>query len=157
VKAEGFRIRRLEGCSLIETLIAMSVLSINLMGALSMFTLSQAGITEGAKSLETVALAETKIEVLRSMPYRALLAPDLSSDGGADLVLQEGGSGEFTARQMVKGTRLSWSVIPDGPVLNESRAATIKIKAVWVDARGQHRTIHFAMRRANPVYTGGAL
>jgi type II secretory pathway pseudopilin PulG len=142
-----------EGCSLIETLVAMAVLSVILMGVVSMFAVSQAGIADGAKSLETSALVETKIERLRSIPYHELLAPHLQGEGEADLVLEDTGSGGFSARQRVRGVNLSWSVNPDGP-LNKSRAATIRVTAEWVDARGQHRTIRFGTRRANPVYSG---
>ena len=143
-----------EGCSLVETLVAMAVLSAILMGVASMFAVSQAGIGGGAKSLETSALVETKIERLRSIPYHELLAPHFKGEGEADLVVEDTGSGGFSARQRVGGVDLSWSVIPDGPVLNKSRAATIKVTAGWVDARGQHRTIRFGTRRANPVYSG---
>jgi hypothetical protein len=142
-----------EGCSLVEALVAMAVLSVILMGVASMFAFSQAGIVGGAKSLETAALAQTRIERLRSMPYHDLLTSSLEGNGEADLVIEDSGIGEFSARQNVRGVDLSWSVVPDGP-LSKSRAVTIKVTAGWVDARGQHRTIRFGMRRANPVYSG---
>jgi hypothetical protein len=157
MKAYGIhRLSSEEGCSLIETLVAMAVLSIILMGVASMFALSQMGIAEGAKSLETSALVETKIERLRNIPYHELLAPYSKGEGKADLVVEDAGSGGFHARQRVGRVDLSWSVIPDGPVLNKSRAVTIKATAGWVGARGQHRTIRFGTRRANPVYSGAS-
>jgi pilin/secretion family protein with methylation motif len=155
MKANGIhRWRSAEGCSLIEALVAMAVLSIILMGVASMFALSQMGIADGAKSLETSALVETKIERLRSIPYHELRAAYSKGEGKADLVVEDAGSGGFHARQRVGRVDLSWSVIPDGPVLNKSRAATIKVTAEWIDARGQHRTMRFGIRRANPVYSG---
>jgi hypothetical protein len=45
-------------------------------------------------------------------------------------------------------------VMLDNSVLNRSGAATIKVTADWRDRKGQHRTVRFGFRRANPGYSG---
>src|SRR3989441_5346542 len=50
------------GMSLVEPLVAMVVLSFSLLGSVSMFALAQDGITVGARKLQAMALAETRIE-----------------------------------------------------------------------------------------------
>ena len=124
------------GLSLVETMVAVGLLSINLLGALSMFAVAQDGISEGAKRLEAVALVETKMERMRVADYRALLTGDTSV----------GDSGQ--------GFLLNTRVTPDQPVLARSRACTIAIAAEWRDRRGRPRSVRLAMRRANPLYRG---
>ena len=66
-----------EGCSLVEAMVALSVLSIVLAGSLGSFSLTEEGIAAGAKSMAMTALVENKIEALRAMPYMSLLSPNI--------------------------------------------------------------------------------
>ena len=143
-----------QGCSLIEALVAMTILSIVLVGCLGLFALADDGLAAGAKSLAMTALAESKIEALRTTPYQSLLAPPLKEDGKADLIFEEMGGGQFRGRQTIQGILMTFTVTPDNPVLIRSRATTIKVSTEWDDSRGQHRTVRFGLRRANPVYSG---
>ena len=143
-----------QGCSLVEAMVALSILSIVLAGSLGSFTLTEEGIAAGAKSMAMTALVENKIEALRAIPYESLLAPDVNGEGKTDMVFQETGSGLFQGQQTVEGVLVTSTVILDHPMLSRSGAATIKVAAEWNDPRGRHRTVRFGLRRANPVYSG---
>ena len=152
------------GFSLAEPLVAIVVLSISLLGAVSMFAVAQDGISGSAKRLEAMALAETRLERLRAVAYHTLLAGDVNGDVLGDSILESreadedarAGQGEYTARQTINGIVLTSLVRPDQPSLARSRAVTIRVTAEWSDYRGHRRTIRLGMMRANPVYGGSA-
>jgi Tfp pilus assembly protein PilV len=152
------------GLSLVEPLIAMAILSISLLGSVGMFVVAQDGISGGAKSLEASALAESKLERLRAMPYQSLLRADLNGDGRADAQLQDSGTdgdavagdGEYTGREVVNGIMVMWTVRPDQPSLAFSHTTMITVTSQWVSRTGQSRKVRLGMRRANPVFSGGA-
>ncbi len=153
------------GFSMVEPLVAMVVLSVSLLGSVGMFALAQEGITGGARKLEAVALAETRLERLRAAAYQTLLTADLNGDGVADMQLGDSGSegdavagdGEYAARQIVNGIIVTWTVRPDRPSLADSRTAMITVTAAWSDQGGRRRAVRFGMRRANSVFSGGAI
>ena len=150
------------GVTLVESMVAMTLLSFSLLGALSMFAVAQDGISGGARRLEAKALVETKMERMRAAPYQTLLSEDADGDGLADVFLEDrgmdgdavAGDGEYTARRTINGIVLTSLVRPDQPTLARSRAATIRVIAEWSDHRGHRRTVRLGMRRANPVYSG---
>jgi prepilin-type N-terminal cleavage/methylation domain-containing protein len=150
-----FRLNRCkDGFSLVETMVALVVLSTVLMGALGMFMQTQTGISAAEKTLDMAALAETRMETLRHMPYQSLLAPDFDGDGEVDLVLVDAGGGIFRGQQNINGILLTWTVCPDLPRIANSPAVTLTVTAESVDPQGRRRAIRFGMRRANPVYGG---
>jgi Tfp pilus assembly protein PilV len=132
------------GMSVVEPLVAMVVLSFSLLGSVSMFALAQDGITGGARKFQAMALAETRLERLRAAAYHTLLATDLDGDG-------------VVGRQTINGIIVTWTVRPDRPSLADSRTATITVTAAWSDQAGHRRMVRLGMRRANPVFSGGAV
>lgn len=147
---------RERGLSLVETLVALALLTISIVSVLSMVALAQEVIGAGAKDLEMMALAQTGMERLRVAPYHALLSHDIDGDGVVDVTLQDVGGGQFQTSWIVHGITVTWSVCPDRQILAQSRIAMLKVTAQWTDSRGRHRTVRWAMQRANPVYGGGA-
>jgi len=153
------------GMSLVEPLVAMVVLSLSLLGSVSMFALAQDGIAVGARKLQAMALAETRLERLRAAVYHTLLTADLDGDGVVDVRLKDSGSegdavaddGEYTARQTINGIIVTWTVRPDRPSLANSRTATITVTAAWSDQAGRLRMVRLGMWRANPVFGRGAV
>jgi len=119
------------GLSLVEPLVAMVVIACSLLGSVGMFAAAQDGISGGAKRLEAAALAESKMERLRALPYHSLL-------GG---------------EQQVNGIALTWVVRPDRPILAESRLSLMTVTAEWADGKGSPRTIRLGLRKANPVFS----
>jgi hypothetical protein len=151
------------GVSMVEPLVAVVVLSFSMLGSVGMFAVSQDGISGSAKSLEAMALVESRLERLRALPYGRLLGGDPGPARPADVPVQDGGSdgdavagdGEYTARQIVNGIVVTWSVRPDQPSLGNSRWALLRVVAEWPGKQGQTRKVRLAMRRANPVFSGG--
>jgi hypothetical protein len=152
------RLRTAEsGFSRVEALVAMVLLSINIVGLMSMFVVAQDGIAGGARSLDMMALVESRIERLRTRPYLALLDVDAASgtvlkDDGLDGD-KVAGDGEFSAREAVDGVVVTWSVKPDRGVLRVSPCSTLSVSAEWADQKEKpKRTVQLSVRRANPVY-----
>ncbi len=120
--------------SLVEPLVAMVVIAFSLLGSVGMFAAAQDGISGSAKRLEAAALAESRMERLRALPYRDLL-------GG---------------EQQGNGIALTWTVRPDQPSLTESRSAMVTVTAAWSVGKGPLRTIRMGLRKANPIFSGAA-
>jgi type II secretory pathway pseudopilin PulG len=142
-----------QGSSLVEALVAMSILSIVLAGCVGFFAIADDGLATGAKSLVMTALAESRIEALRAIPYPSLVAPVFTGDSVA-LTVEQTAGGQVLGSQTIQGILMTYTVTPDNPVLIRSRAATITVAADWADPRGRHRMVRFGLRRANPVYSG---
>src|SRR2546428_8900554 len=127
------------GMSLVEPLVAMVVLSFSLLGSVSMFALAQDGITVGARKLQAMALAETRIERLRVAAYHTLLTADMDGDGVVDVGLKDSGSegepvaddAEYTTRQASNGIIVTWSVRPDRQNQANSRTESLTVTAAW--------------------------
>lgn len=148
--------RRECGFSLVETLVAMSILSAIVMGSLGMLTMAHKNLADGAKDLEVVARAQSGMEVFRAMPYLSILAPDLTDESGVRLLLENKGDGQFIGRYTVHNVEYIWMVIPDVSELRKSSSTTIRVSAEWLDRQAQRRMLTLGMLRANPVYGGGA-
>ena len=131
---KGHGILSESGMSLVEPLVAMVVISISLLGSVGMFATAQDGISGSAKSLEARALAESRMERLRALPYGSLL-------GG---------------EQRVNGIVLTWTVRPDQPAPADSRSSMITVTAEWAVGKGRPRKIRMGLRKANPVFSGAA-
>src|SRR5207245_10367337 len=69
------------GMFMVEPLVAMVVLSVSLLGSVSMLSSAQDRIAGGARKLEAMALAESRLERLRAVHYQSLLQADLDGDG----------------------------------------------------------------------------
>ena len=153
------------GMSMVEPLVAMVVLSVSLLGSVSMLALAQDGIAGGARKLEALALAESRLERLRAVPYQSLLKADPDGDGlvvgrlkdSGREVYAVAGDGEYTARQTINGVMVTWTVRPDRPSLAHSRTATLTVTAAWSDQGGRRHMVRLGMRRANPVFSGGTM
>ena len=120
--------------SLVEPLVAMVVISFSLLGSVGMFAAAQDGISGSAKILEARALAESRMERLRALPYGSL---------------QDG-------EQQVHGIVLTWTVRPDQPAPTDSRSSLITVTAEWSVGKGRPRKIRMGLRKANPVFSGAA-
>ena len=122
------------GVSLVEPLVAIVVISFSLLGSVGMFAVAQDGVSGSAKSLEAMALAESRMERLRALSYGSLVS----------------------GNQTVNGIALTWTVFPEQPNLMDSQAALVRVSAVWSGRGGQSRKIRLGMRKANPVFSGAA-
>jgi hypothetical protein len=145
-----------QGCTLAEVLVSMSVLSLVLTGSFGTFGLMEKTTGAAAKTLSMTALVESRMEVLRTIPYQSLMTPDFDGDGTADVVFEEKDAGLFVGQETLHHLLLTYTLIPDQPQLVGSKAATIKVTAEWKDSEGRPRAVRFGFRRANPLYSGGS-
>lgn len=152
-----------EGFSLIEVMVAMVVLAFALLGAMALAQWAVLGAREGTMGTRALALAESRLEAKRTVPWTALLADDLDGDGRAEVSLhddgvapdREGGDGIYSAAAQVGGVLLVWTVQmePPGPL---SRAGSVAIEATasFPVGHGRRKSVRVATVRANPAYVG---
>lgn len=150
------------GFTLTEVMVSMVILPISILGVISMFQYANAGLQDGSKSAQALAIAESRVEIKRAVPWEALLNDDLDADGISDLRMVDdgtqgddvGGDGVFTAAAMQNGVQLTWTVQAIGgrePI----QAGMVLIKARASYLVGTHpRVIETGTLRANPVYLG---
>ncbi len=148
------KIRDTRGFSLVEAIIAMFVVSVGVLAVGLLQISATKGNTTALNRGDGVAVAQTVMDLLRTLPLDdALLTDDLTNgvgqldDGvgtppnpaGADhsgteifatnpLVSENGGS--FT---------VFWNIAEDVPLTN---ARTVRVHVYWTDSQaGQHRTV----------------
>jgi prepilin-type N-terminal cleavage/methylation domain-containing protein len=157
------RAQRQAGFSLIEVMVAMVVLAFGILGVMSAFQWSDHGLSQSRTGMRALALAESRLEAKRAMPWDALLTDDLDGDGRADVTMRDdgqlpdkqAGDGFYTAAIERDGIVLRWTVQPDrpGPVQAWGTAA-ITSSARYPAGPGRWHDVTVATLRANPRYVG---
>lgn len=152
-----------KGFSLIEVMIAMVILSIGLLGAMTTFEWADRGIREGITRTRALALAESKLEVKRAVAWNLLLTEDLDSDGLPDATMRDDGvepdeiAGDrvYTASSDHQGIHLVWTVATHHPgPLAYVGSVAIHVRADYPSASGQRREVRLGTVRANPRFVG---
>lgn len=151
------------GFSLIEVMLAMVILAFALMGAMGMFQWADYGLQLGANGMKALALAESRLEAKRAVPWDALLADDLDFDGRPDVEMKDDGTqgdekagdGIYSAAVEDGGIHLTWTIQPDpaGP-LRTAGAVIVTVEASYPAGRGGRRDLRVGTLRANPRYLG---
>lgn len=151
------------GFSLIEVMIAMVVLAFGILGAMGAIQWSDYGLRQGMMGTRALALAESRLEAKRAVPWRALLADDLDGDGRPDVSMRDDGhvpdqqadDGLYTARVEQDGIVLEWTVRPDrvGPA-QVWGSAVITAHARYPVGQGRWHEVTVGTLRANPRYVG---
>jgi prepilin-type N-terminal cleavage/methylation domain-containing protein len=152
-----------KGFSLIEVMIAMVILSIGLLGAMTTFEWADRGLHEGVTRTRALALAESKLEVKRAVAWNLLLTEDGDADGVPDAIMRDDGvepdeiAGDrvYTASSDHQGIRLVWTVAMDHPgPLAYVGSVVIRVRADYPSASGQRREVRLGTIRANPRFVG---
>ncbi len=152
-----------EGFTLVESMVALVVLSIGIIGTIGMCEWAQRGLQRGALTTTALALAESRLEAKRSLPWDQLLADDLDQNGTLesamhdDGLLDDGtnGDGIFTASLTQSTIRLVWTVqLNRGSQPGAASLATIEARAIFRTIEGQEREVRVRTIRANPRYVG---
>lgn len=152
-----------KGFSLIEVMIAMVILSIGLLGAVTTFEWADRGLREGITRTRALALAESKLEVKRAVAWNLLLTEDRDADGLPDAAMRDDGvepdeiAGDrvYTASSDHQGIRLVWTVAMDHPgPLAYAGLVVIHVRADYPTASGQRRAVRLGTVRANPQFVG---
>lgn len=155
--------RSTAGFTLVESMVALVVLSIGIVGTISMCEWSQRGLQRGAMTTTALALAESCVEAKRSLPWEQLLADDLDQNGTLESIMRDdgllddgiNGDGIFTASQTRSNIRLVWTVeLNRGGQPGASSLATIEARASFKTLGGQEREVRVRTIRANPRYVG---
>ena len=155
--------RSTAGFTLVESMVALVVLSIGIVGTISMCEWSQRGLQRGAMMTTALALAESCVEAKRSLPWEQLLADDLDQNGTLESIMRDdgllddgtNGDGIFTASQTRSNIRLVWTVeLNRGGQPGASSLATIEARASFKTLGGQEREVRVRTIRANPRYVG---
>lgn len=155
--------RREEGFSLIEVMFAMVILAFALVGVMGMFQWADYGLQMGANGLKALAMAESRLEAKRAVPWEALLTDDLDFDGQPDIQMndngmqadEKAGDGIYSAAVDDGGIHLVWTVQPDSAgLLRAAGSVVILVRASFPVGRGARREFQIGTLRANPRYLG---
>ena len=151
------------GFSLIDVMMAMTVLAFGILGVMSAFQWSEYGLRQGTAGTRALAMAESRLEAKRAAPWDALLSDDLDGDGRPDVFMRDdgqwpdrqGGDGLYTATVDRDGILLEWTVRADraGPAQSWG-SAVIVARARYPVGRGQWQEIRVGTLLGNPSYVG---
>lgn len=154
-----------EGISLVEVMVAMMILTMAMMGSLSLFEWAEGGMRQGETAMRALALAESKLERKRVVPWERLLAEDLDADGQYETSMRDdglngdvtAGDGVYTVRALHGPVELIWTVQPAQP-RNPSASAyvVILVTARYRIMRDRWREIEVGTVRSNPRYVGAS-
>lgn len=151
------------GFSLIEVMVAMVILAFAVVGVMGMHQWAEQGMLYGANGTRALALAESRLEAKRAMPWEALLQDDLDADGIAEVTMQDDGEGAderagdgiYTASSENNDIRLVWTVEPDRPGrIRDAGSAVLLVHVSFPAGQGRRRDIRIGTLRANPNYVG---
>ena len=150
------------GFSLIEVMVAMVISGIALMGAIISVQVSSEHARQGALSSRALELAQSRLEVKRSVRWPYLLEDDLDGDGIPETMMKDDGlnpdtmadDGIYTAMLERNGITLVWSIETDRPgPLASVGMVTIRAVSSYV-VQGGRKDMRVATFRANPAFVG---
>jgi prepilin-type N-terminal cleavage/methylation domain-containing protein len=152
-----------DGFSLIEVMLAMTILPFAILGVMGMFEWADQGQQQGMNGTRALAMVESRLEAKRSAQWEHLLMDDVDGDGRLEIQMRddgkgpddEAGDGIYTAQIEEEGIRLVWTVQADRPgPLRMAGSVTVQAHATYSVGRGQKREIRMGTVRANPRYIG---
>ena len=147
------------GFTLVESMVALVVLSIGVIGTIAMCEWAQRGLQRGAMTTTALALAESCLEAKRSLPWDQLLVDDLDHNGTLESFMRDDGllddettgDGIFTGSVTRSNIRLVWTVeLNRGGQPGTASLATIEARASFTTLGGQSREVRVRTIRANP-------
>ena len=151
------------GFTLVESMVALVVLSIGVIGTIGMFEWAEHGLQRGSLTTTALALAESRLEAKRSLPWEQLFWDDLDQDGTLESSMRDDGlqgdvahgDGIFTGSLTHSNVRLVWTVeLNRGSSPVTASLATIEARATFTTIRGEEKEIRLRTIRANPRYVG---
>ncbi len=151
------------GFTLVESMVALVVLSIGVIGTIGMCEWAERGLQRGALTTTALALVESRLEAKRSLPWEQLLVDDLDQDGTLESSMRDDGlqddvtnsDGIFTASLTRSNIRLVWTVeLNRGTQPAMASLAMIEARAIFRTIGGQEKEVRLRTIRANPHYVG---
>lgn len=151
------------GLSLVEAMVASTILALGIIGTISMFQWAAQGESIGLAKSKSMALLEARLEAKRVGAWEQLLTDDLDGDGITDITMMDNGLGKdrkagdgtFTGWWVVDDVQLLWTVTldPPGP-LWQVGSVVIQSSAQAMAAHGRFQTLTMGLVRTNPRYVG---
>lgn len=150
------------GATFSEVLVALALTSVGVMGAMGAFQASDKSLRQDVLATRALALAESRIEVKRAVPWDQLLLDDLNHDGMPDIIMHDDGTGGdrtagdgiYSAMLDQQGVTVIWTVAPrHGESFGSAGGVVIEARGAYHTSSGE-REVHLATLRANPSFAG---
>lgn len=151
------------GFSLIEVMLAMTILPFAILGVMGMFQWADEGQQHGIRGTRALAMVESRLEAKRAGSWENLLVDDMNGDGISETQMHDDGQGPdevagdgiYTAAVQEDGIDLVWTVQADRPgLLRLAGSVVIQARAGYSVGTGRRREIRVGTVRANPRYVG---
>jgi len=151
-----------QGLSLIEVMVAMMIAGIAFLGTMGAVEISSRHVKQAGLGSRALELAQSRLEIKRSVRWKLLLEDDLDDDGIAETVMRDdgqehdamAGDGIFTAVLERDGVTVVWSVEADRPgPLSSAGLVAVRAIATYHGVDGP-KEIRVATLRANPAFVG---
>lgn len=123
-------LKNARGFSLIESMVATTVLSVGLLGLIGMFGAGYQSLHEGEKRTVAAKLAKDQMEMLRAHSVSRIAPPNEDFPKGSPSVMYPEG------RPL--GMRRFWSVVKNS---SDSHIWVMTVEVSWKNLRGQSRTV----------------
>ena len=139
--------RREDGFTLIEVMIAVAIFSIGILATWALQTGSTRGNTKARHLTSAATLASDRLERLGKLPYThadltaGVHTPALTADG-----VDNNYNGEIDEAGESGPLQLTWRVTDDSPIV---RTKTIRVDVVWRDPLRQ-KSMSLVSYKANP-------
>lgn len=153
---------RERGATLSEVMIAMVLTSLGVTGAMGAFAAADKSLARDALAARALAMAESRVEAKRAVPWNQLLSDDLDHDGLPDVTMRDDGAGGdrtasdgiYSAMLEQHGLKVVWTVQPRGSgPLGSAGSVIIEARGFYHSAAGD-REIRLATLRANSAFAG---
>ena len=134
------------GLTLLELVIALTILSVGLLGIALLQITAVRGNSFAEVSTLASRYAQDQVEVLRGVPFaRIESSPGLTKEGRPDFPAIPGTPG-IPSILSAGGTRIYrvWAVSPETPTLK-----TISVWSCWRDERGRWHSVHLATQQGD--------
>lgn len=156
------RCTRERGATLSEVMIAMVLTSLGVTAAMGAFAVADKSLARDALAARALAMAESRVEAKRAVPWNQLLSDDLDHDGVPDVTLRDDGAGGdhtagdgiYSAMLEQHGLKVVWTVQPRGSgPLGSAGGVIIEARGFYPSEAGD-REIRLATLRANSAFAG---
>ena len=141
---------------------AVALTSIGVVGTMGAFDTADKIMARDVLAARALALAESKLEAKRAVPWAQLLFDDLNHDGVPETSMRDDGSagdhspgdGIYSSMLEQQGVKILWTVAPHPPgPLHSAGAVVIEARGRYA-AAGGIREVRLATLRANSSFTG---
>ena len=151
-----------KGATFSEVMVAMALMAIGIMGAMGAYEAAEKRLGRDALAARALAMAESRIEAKRAVPWEQLLLDDLDHDGVPEVTMHDdgdgadrtAGDGTYSAMLQKDGVTVQWTVTSHRPgSLSNAGAVVIEAYSRYQSETGE-RDVHLATLRANPGFIG---